>query len=372
MEIKGIKYVGPVFDASGYAQAARGYILALHRLGIPITINSVSFEEGMSDFGEVGNILSKLVNRNIEYNIVIIHLTVEHYEKFCEPGKVNIGYSVWETSKIHDQWVKWLNQSVSAVMTASDFLVDVYKNSGVEIPVLNVPHGIDMEEYRGIKEYTIKGIDPEAYKFYAILQFFERKHPLGLVRAYWYAFQNDENVALVLKTYRAGFSEEQSNIIKKTLQMCRESMPMDKYPPIYLITKMLDRDEVLGLHKFCDCLTHVDRGEGFGLVPFEAGACGNPVIVTGWGGVTEYANKDNSYLIDYTLTPVYGMPWSPFYRGDQLWAEPDIYHASRTMQHVYNNREEASNRGKLLQRNIEENFGWDDVGNKMIEAIKSL
>jgi hypothetical protein len=86
--------------------------------------------------------------------------------------------------------------------------------------------------------------------------------------------------------------------------------PMDNYPPIYLISHMLSNDEIVGLHKKGDCYFSTDRGEGFGLSPFTAGSCGNPIIVTGFGGSTEYAKPDNSYLIDYQLTPCSGMPWS--------------------------------------------------------------
>ena len=172
MEIKGIKYVGPLFDMSGYGQAARGYALALLRLGIPVTIKAVSFEEGSSDFGESGRILKSLMDKPVDYNVVIIHLTVEHYEQMMESGKTNIGYSVWETSKIHPKWVEWLNNTVDGVMTASDWGVGVYKNSGVDIPVFSVPHGIDMDEYEEIEPYNIAGVKPGAFKFYGIFQFF--------------------------------------------------------------------------------------------------------------------------------------------------------------------------------------------------------
>jgi glycosyltransferase involved in cell wall biosynthesis len=371
-EIKGIKYIGPMFDMSGYAQAARGYALALHKLGIPLTIKAVSFEEASADFGESGKILKALVNKPIDYNIVITHLTVEHYEQMKEPDKINIGYSVWETSKIHPKWVKWLNSTVDAVMTASDWGVGVYKNSGVDIPVFSVPHGIDMDEYEGIEPYNIAGVKPGAFKFYGIFQFFERKHPMALIKSYWHAFQNNENVALVLKTYRYGFSDEEKNIVRETIKRMKAMMLMENYPPLYLIGDMLDRDEILGIHKECDCLTHLDRGEGFGLVPFEAGACGNPIIITGWGGTLEYAKPEHSYLVDYTLTPVFGMPTSPFYRGDQLWAEPDCAQASRLMQQVFKNQDEAADKGKMLQQYIADNFSWDKMGQRIIEVIKSL
>ena len=372
MNIKGIKYIGPLFDASGYAQAARGYALALHRLGIPITLSPVSFEQGEADFGKSGTILKSLVNKDIEYNVVIIHLTVEHYERFREPGKLNIGYSVWETNKIHNDWVSWLNQHVDAVMTASDWGVECYKNSGVDIPVFAVPHGIDMEEYNDIEPYQLNGVDPKAYKFYAICQFIERKNPLGLIKSYWSAFQNDENVALILKTYRFGFDDKEKQVVRETLSRLKQMMPMDNYPPIYLVLDRLDRSEVLGIHKTCDCLTHLDRGEGFGLVPFEAGACGKPVMITGWGGVLEYAKPENSYLINNTLTPVFGMPISPFYRGDQMWAEPDCGNAIRTFRNIYKNQNEAANKGRMLKKYISDNFSWDQMGMRITEVIKSL
>ena len=57
MELKGIKYIAPVFDTSGYAQASRGYILALNKLGVPLTLESVSFENiSPPNLGEDGKI----------------------------------------------------------------------------------------------------------------------------------------------------------------------------------------------------------------------------------------------------------------------------------------------------------------------------
>jgi glycosyltransferase involved in cell wall biosynthesis len=257
-------------------------------------------------------------------------------------------------------------------MTASDWGAEVYKDSGVNIPIFSVPHGIDMNEYKGIEPYNIAGVNPDAYKFYGIFQFFERKHPMGIIKSYWHAFQNHENVALILKTYRQGFSEQEKNIVRETIRRVKNMMPMENYPPLYLIGDVLSRDQILGLHKACDCLVSLDRGEGFGLVPFEAGACGNPIIITGWGGALEYAKPEHSYLVDYSLTPVFGMPWSPFYRGDQLWAEPDIAQASSLMRHVFKNQEEASNKGVMLKHYIADNLSWDKMGMKMVEVIKSL
>jgi len=372
MEIQGIKYVGPLFDLSGYGQASRGYVLALHKLGIPITLKPVSFEQGKTDFGENGKILQSLVNKPIDYNVVVMHLTPEHWAANREVGKHNVGYCVWETDKLHPDWHRYINGNAEACMVSCEWSVGVYENSGVRIPIGSVPHGIDMSEYENVEPYEVSGVKSDAYKFYSIAQFTERKHPMALIKSYWHAFQQGENVALIFKTYRMGFTDQEKQVVKDTIGRLKQMMPMDSYPPIYLVLDSLNRDQILGLHKFGNCCVSLDRGEGFGLVPFEAGAMGNPIIVTGMGGVLEYAKPENSFLIKYSMTPVFGMPWSPWYRGDQMWAEPDLGDAVFWMKYVYETQNRAKLKGTRLQQYIGDNLSWAQVGKKMIDFIGSL
>lgn len=369
MEIKGIKYIAPIFNNSGYAKASRGNILALHERGIPLTLNPVSFEEIQPDLGEDGVILNSLVNRDIDYNVVMIHLTPEHWNKLKEPGKVNIGYTIWETSRLHFNWPIWINNDVEKVLVGGHWNKKVFKDSGVEIPIGVVPHGINISDFDGVEPYSIAGVSDNTYVFYDIFQWTERKHPLALIKAYWHEFNEEDNVALVLKTYRGDYSEDEKEAIRVTIKRMKSVTPMDYYPPIYLIPNMLSEDEILGLHARGDCFVSFNRGEGFGLSPFAAGACGNPIIITGYGGVCEYAQEHNSYLIDYTMTPVFGMPWSPWYRGDQLWAEPDIVHGAGLMRYVYENQHASNTRGNTLKNHIADNFTWGHIGKRIIEEI---
>jgi glycosyltransferase involved in cell wall biosynthesis len=372
MQIKGIKYIAPIFNNSGYAKASRGNILALHERGIPLTLKPVSFEELQPDLGKDGEILNGLVDNDIDYNIVILHLTPEHWNKLKEPGKTHIGYTIWETSKLHYNWPTWINNEVEKLLVGCDWNKDVFKTSGVDVPIGVVPHGINMTSFDDIKPYPIAGVDDDTYVFYDIFQWTERKHPLALIKAYWYEFKEKDNVALVLKTYRGDYTDDEKDAIRTTIKRLKSVMPMDYYPPIYLISHILSEDEMLGLHARGDCFVTFNRGEGFGLCPFTAGACGNPVIITGYGGATEYAKKDNSYLIDYSLTPVFGMPWSPWYRGDQLWAEPAVLHGASLMREVYENQEKAEERGQLLKKNISENFTWDNISERIVDEIRRI
>jgi len=372
MEIKGIKYIAPMFDNSGYAKASRGNILALHGQGIPLTLSPISFEELKPNLGAEGKILNSLVEKDIPYNIVIIHTTPEFWSKYKEPGKVSVGYTIWETSKLHPDWPGFINNNVQKVLVGCQWNVEVFQSSGVTIPIGVVPHGINMADFDGIKPYTVAGVDDDTYVFYDIFQWTERKHPLALIKAYWYEFKKKDNVALVLKSYRGNYSDDEKEAIRITLKRLKDVTPMDYYPPIYLIPNMLTESEILGLHARGDCFTTFNRGEGFGLSPFTAGACGNPVIITGYGGAREYAKEDNSYLMKYVLTPVFGMPWSPWYQGDQLWGEPDVLHGASLMRHVYENQYESNTRGNTLKNYIAENFSWEVIGKRIIKELKEI
>jgi glycosyltransferase involved in cell wall biosynthesis len=372
MEIKGIKYIGPIYDSSGYAKACRDNIAAIHKTGIPITIQPVSFENIKTTFGEEGRFLSSLENNGIEYNIVIIHTTPEFWEELREEGKINIGYTIWETSKLHPKWPDYINNNVDKVLVGCDWNREVFRDSGVTIPIGVIPHGIEGTMFDDAEPYSIDGIDKDTFVFYSIFQWTERKHPTILIKSFFYAFQNGENVALVLKTHRGDYKESEKDAIRVSIKRIKDFMIMDNYPKLLYISDILTDNEIRGLHKRGDCYVSFDRGEGFGLSPFAAGVCGNPIIVTGYGGTTMYAKEDNSYIIDYNLTPVFGMPWSPWYRGDQLWAEPNAMSGIEHMRQVYNNREEAKEKGRLLRENIIKGFSWDVIGNKFIEELKNI
>jgi glycosyltransferase involved in cell wall biosynthesis len=372
MEITGIKYMAPFLDGSGYAEAARQYVVALHKMGIPLTLENISFEEARPNLGKNGQIIHDLMGKNVPYNIKIIQLTAEHYPLYKEEGVFNIGYSFWETSKICDRWVDYINKNLQMCFVSCQWNLEAYRDSGVTIPIRRILQGIDMGEFENASRFEIAGADKDDYLFYSIFQWTERKHPMALLKAYWNAFQNDEKVALVLKTYRSNFSEGEKQAIRGTILRLKQVMPMKHYPKVLLIPDMLSRKEILALHNRCDCFILLQRGEGWGLPHFEAGAFGKPVITTNYSSVLEFLKPENSYLVDYSLTPVFGMPWCPWYEGDQWWAEPDVHHAMEIMQHVYNNREEARVKGALLKDFITINFPWDKVSVDMVKFIQEV
>jgi len=369
-KIKGIKYIGPCLDNSGYGKACRNDILALLTQGVPVTVQPISFEENHPDLGKDGKVLGPLLNKDIDYNVVMVRTTPEFWEKYKEPGKVMVNHTIWETTKLHPDWVPYINNNADKLLVATQWNVDVFRDSGVTIPIGCVPHCINKDDDLMVSPYQLANISDSTYLFGFVSQWTERKDPLSLLKAYWYAFQQNEDVALVLKTYRSSYAESEKELIRSTIKRLKSIMVFDTFPKIYFISDMLTEDEMRGLYKRMDCYVTLDRGEGWGLGPFQAGAYGKPVIATGFGGVTEFLKEDNSYLVNYTLSPTHGMPYSPWYRSEQLWAQADIRHGAELMRKVYANQDAAKEAGAKLRTYIHDNFSYEIVGARMLKEIE--
>jgi glycosyltransferase involved in cell wall biosynthesis len=123
------------------------------------------------------------------------------------------------------------------------------------------------------------------------------------------------------------------------------------------------------LHERGDCYVSLCRSEGWGLGAFDAAARGKPVIMTGYGGQTEFLSEDSAYRVDYRLVPVRAGFFQHSYTPDQNWAEPDLDHASRLFRHVFENREEARRRGCALGKHVRNSFDAGAVAKTFLDSI---
>jgi glycosyltransferase involved in cell wall biosynthesis len=373
--MRGVKYVGPVSDFSGYGEAARNYVLSLHKKGVPITVFPRNFDPNPPSIAdkEEKEILDSLIGKKIDYDVVIVHLTPDLYPQYAERGKYNIGFSAWETSLLHPKWANACSV-MSELWVPCDWNVQAFKDSDVQVPIYKIPHGIDVDMFNGLdgEKFNIKGVGDSTYKFYSIFQWMHRKNPDGLLRAYFNAFTDQDNVVLVLKTYRMGMPKDKE-IIRDAIINIKKDMGIGRYPKVVLIGDLLSKLQMLGLHKYGDCYAGLPRGEGFGLPFFEAGLAGNPVIAPGHGGQLEFLREDNSFLVDYSDTYVSSMSsFNSWYLGNQKWAEPSQVNTAEAMYYVYTHQEEASKKGKLLSNYIKNNFSWDIVASIIVDRLGNV
>ena len=383
----GIKFTGPVYDASGYAEFGRQFLSATYRHPeLDITLEPISFEQARPDIGEHAKALQKLLNRKIPYTLKVVNAVPNIMRHVVEKDVKNVCFTMFETTKIPDDWTADLNKYCDAVFVPCQWNKEVFQNSGVTKPIYVVQPGIDRHIYEDIDRKStvseLANLSPNTVSFYSIFQFTERKNPEGLLVAYLSEFDGVDDVCLVLKTYGHDFSPEQQTRVRNLIIRIKDSIKLKKPPKILLLGQLMSNNQIIDLHRSCDCFVLPHRAEGFGMPHLEAMAAGKPVITTGFSGNMDFMNKDNSYLLDYQMTVVANMTHSPHYEANMEWAEPNVSQLKRYMREVYTQIRahklnhagsfECAMKAMTGQKHVLENFNLEKSAEAFVAACKKV
>jgi glycosyltransferase involved in cell wall biosynthesis len=173
-----------------------------------------------------------------------------------------------------------------------------------------------------------------------------------LLEAYFKEFQDHEDVALVIKTSSLNYEViPSSKILGDIVNVKRR---FSKELPVYVLPTNIKYNEILELYSECHAYVSPSRAEGYNRPALEAMASNLPLITTGWGGQTDFANHDNAYLIDYELTSVPRQWYTGDFQPHQKWAEPSVEHLQSLMRRVYENRQEAKDKADKAKNMTDE------------------
>ncbi len=333
--IRGVKYVGQ-YGTSGYAIAAKGYIYDMHMSGVPIEWIPIKHTDVELDDGCMyTTMVRSRIDKRIDADVMIIHDPPDNWEKlfkeyrFAGVKKV-IGYTVWETEFLPDNWVACMNTDfIDEIWCPSTYNQEVFKKSGVVKNIRVVPH-VWMGKILPIVEKSQNCV------FYNISEYIERKGVYELLVSFCEEFKREDRVELILKThYRYHSSLQSRNFILTQYKDIIEKYP--NFPKIKLMLDHLTEEEILEIHSYGDCYYAPCKSEGFGLPIYDAYNYGNNVIATGYSGYIDFLGKRNKWLIDYRLGKVENLEeFSEAYSGaKQQWAIPDMEHARLLLRKYY-------------------------------------
>lgn len=256
--------------------------------------------------------------------------------------RYRIGYWAWETTQAPRAWVRsarWLDE----IWVTSNFTADAIRNTleqagmGEQATKLRVmPHPVTRPA----------SVRPDPTRFglkpgikHALVMFdgrsaFARKNPWGAIEAWTRAFPEPRADAHLVVKVRALNTDASARRRLNAL--------MSERPDLQLIETDLANLEVWDLLASIDLLISLHRAEGFGLIPAEAMALGKPVVMTGWSGVTDFADSDSAALVPFRLVPIKDP--SGAYRTGQ-WAEPDLGVAAACIRELIGHPEVAARLG---------------------------
>lgn len=190
--------------------------------------------------------------------------------------------TMWEADRLPALWPERLNLA-RAVIVPSRFLVDVFRRSGVNVPVEVVAQGVDPDVYHyeqrpereGLTTLMVGTVD-------------ERKHINEGIAAWKIAFDNDQSARLIIKSrfQKGNYSFDDPRIT------------------------FYKHDEatrgIAHWYREADVLLALGN-EGFGLPLVEGMATGLPVIALNSEGQADICAEAGDYLL-----PVAPAVWAPY------------------------------------------------------------
>jgi hypothetical protein len=371
-----VLYSGCPFDLSGYGSVARNHLLRLARIkNLKIRLRLKKFWTGVTpDLGEDGDKLHELERTPLDESsfIFIQHLTPENF--YIDPrAKYHICYTPFETDSAPLSWLLPL-KAMDEIWVPSSHCKQAYTNAGLgKKKIVVIPHGADTDTYN-------PSISPLQYNrgkfnFGSVFDWTERKNPVALIRAYYNAFKDGEDVTLTIRTFWRFPMEKTREYIQSELQRIKDLYPGRKeFPKILFWYDTLNDAIMPNLYRSFDCFVLPTRGEGFGLPMMESMACGVPTIGPAWGGNTEFMNDGNSFLVGGNVVPITDQSFlrlQPQYSG-QKWFDINEPELSQKMRWVYDNQDAAKAVALRGAEEIKDKWTWDNTVGKIYKRLLEI
>lgn len=354
------------FDATilgsvGYAQGIDGFAATwIKNIKDDLKANFIYTRNGLIDYSNIdGDVQAVMKNPNKsagKVSILFEHLwylgnTPAAYVP--QNSIVKIAYSMIESSRIPKEWVTILNQQFDAVVIPDPFLVKVYQDSGVKIPIFILPCGIHLDEF-----YNASKVSHKEFIFGMSAGFEARKNHAMLIEAFIQEFRRDNNVKLKIHG-RFGDPHLKHAIIEKIKKI--------RPGKIELTSETFTRKDYVQFYANLDCYVFISKGEGFSISPREAMALGIPCILTNNTAHTTLCNTQLVYSIpapyvEPAVYPIFGQVC-----GHYLNCR--IKDVRLALRNVYNNYAVFTERASALREWVKQ-YDYKQMKKKYITLLK--
>ena len=252
-----------------------------------------------------------------------------------------VALNFWDSDLFTKEAADCLNEFADHVIVHSEFTKKAALDAGVEKHIAVGAAGIFKENY---KFPDRRNRDKFRFVFTGVAQ--GRKGTQEAISAFEEVLADKDDVELIVKSNSWGKVDEYTVKAKNVIRIYEE------FP----------RQTFIDFMASCDCFVCPTKGDSFMFPGLEAMACGLPLIITNFGGPTQYCNDDTGYPIKYSLVDC------GYLAGHQ--AEPDFAHLAETILHVYNNREEAYAKGDYGWQWGQMHWDWRDDTKRLINQLE--
>lgn len=351
-----VRFFGPVGESTGYGNAVANFARAFSQSKVP---TKFMFVENSASKRILKSLNNYTGNTSIDF-----YLHCPPYNKHNSKA-YKIGYFYWEADRLPRSWNSGIKQ-LNELWVPCELVKNACLKAHFTGPIKIIPTPCeDWSESESLylpsafsNDYVLNN---QVYKFYSIFQWQNRKGFDILLNAYYKAFNKNDNVILILKVNPLNFDIYTENKIKSDILEIKTRLNQKYYPPVYLSTEIIESSKVRMLHNLGNCYVSPHHGEGWGMPIHDAMRLEKQLIVTQYGGVTEYLSEESAHLIKHKIGPVTGMEWSPVLYGPyQNWAHPSVHHLISLFREVYQNHKSLVKKG-IRAREIAETMTINSV-----------
>lgn len=370
--MKKILVISPFLDSTGYGEASRRYASALDNMdGVDVVAKNLFLDTVSHQPNEFEKNLLKKDLKNINS---ILQITLPpHYGdksqlKYSKHEVNTYGMFFWETSRAPSSYVKKCNSLDGCILSNGNDIAAAIEggvNSNI-ISKCGIPYKKEITS--NIEPINLSPIIKDKKIYYSIFQLSFKKNMEALIRGYYYAFENNNDVVLIIKThatYDNNKRAQEHNAIAQIVSTIKKQCKLTKYPPVILISDALSEAQINYLHNIGDTFVLPSRGEAWCIPAYDAMAFGNNVIMTKGTGADEFLNQYVNYFpIEHNKERVYNMnhPGIDMYTGNEYWYEPIIESLTHQFSQAHKHSPKSDN-------NLLEEFSPQNIGKKLVEII---
>jgi len=323
-----ITYFGIVRSISSWSKVSRNIIKEL--LSFAVSLNIYERKGFLYDKNfEIGE-LERVVDNKFKGDFVF---TFEHPKNYIYLPKngFNIGFLVYEFSKLPPLWVENINKYLRLVFVPSKFTYEVFKKSGVDIGKLRIlRYGVDKSIY-----FKSQKKEEGKIRFLSISSLHKREGVDLLLKSFYKAFKDIDDVELLLKlSYMTNNSKSfEIKDFDRLIEFYKTHLGIK----LRVISNNLSEFEIAELYRNSNYYFSLSKAESFGLCFLESLAAGTPTIALNYSGQSDFLNEENSFFIKHTIKETDGDEYEKT-ELKQYSAYPDIDDCVSKLRDIYFNK----------------------------------
>jgi glycosyltransferase involved in cell wall biosynthesis len=359
----GINVAGFAQSVYGIGDSTRAMWRAVQATGLPCVLINIrspvhsNADASLREFAQANPYRINLMTFSFDYSRRFYRDMGPRFFAGCH----NIGLWYWEAERFPVRWHSSFDY-YDEIWTPTEFVRKSIASVS-PIPVYKITPPLNIHGREAAPDRSHFGLPENACVFLFTFDFFstvQRKNPAAVIAAFQLAFRRDEPAVLVLKSINA----DQDRAAREELG--RQSRNAN----IIFLDTHISAPEMDSLFASADCYVSLHRSEGLGLGMAQAMYFGKPVIATNYSGNLEFMNRENSLLVDYTMTESEQDAGS--YDCGTRWADPNVEQASNYMRWVFEHRSEARTLGARAAADIRRTLDVNVAAAEIIRRVRQI